>query len=646
MTAAVYNRFDPTKEFDNHQFRAGYVLQSGELNEIQSGFAHKLKGIADALFKDGDIVRDARIVVNATTGATTCESGAIYLSGAVRGVPTGAFSVPVIGVVTVGIYIQTSVITELQDPSLLDPASETRNFMEPGAVREKKHTVWGYYGDNTSGDFYPVYVIEDGIVRSKEPPPNLDSVTQALARYDRDSAGGTYVVSGLSVKALADLATGEQVYSVEEGRAHVNGYSVELAASRRLTYPAAPDTQLVNAEPHLSSTVSSQRVNVDYSPIANISLVNITAQKTTTITHGGFLGVSDPLPDSSVLSIISVTQGGTTYVANTDYKLTGGTVDWSPAGAEPATGSTYSVTYQYITSVTPTAVDATGFTVTGAVVGTLIQVTYNQKLPRYDRLYMSADGSLNWVKGAAARWLPRPPSVPSDVLLLATVYQTWTSARTVNNDSVRVVPMSDLAQINGRIDYMLGLIARQRLEGSATLIDASQKKGLFVDPFLDDSMRDAGTSQTAAIVDGELTLPIAIDNVALMPADVAARTSLNYSHATLIQQLSRTSSMKINPYLAFDVIPANVVLMPAVDKWTDINTTWASAITQRVTYYFSKMRLYTQSSVTNVQLLSSTSRPAETLRTIDVKFTLTGFGPNETLTSVTFDGISVTPTAV
>lgn len=39
------------------------------------------------------------------------------------------------------------------------------------------------------------------------------------------------MVGGLAVAAAADLQTGEQVYTVSEGRARVNGYGVELTTS-------------------------------------------------------------------------------------------------------------------------------------------------------------------------------------------------------------------------------------------------------------------------------------------------------------------------------------------------------------------------------------------------------------------------------
>lgn len=644
MIDGYFNRFDPSKEYESHLFRAGYVLQSAELNEIQYAANNRIKGIGDALFKDGDIVRDAGIIVNADTGLVTCQSGAIYLTGTVRGVPTGSLTVPTIGIVTVGVYLQQTIITELQDPNLRDPADLTQNYGEAGAARQKLHVTWGFAGDSQTGEFFPVYTIEDGVQRPKEAPPNMDSVTQAIARYDRDSAGSSYVVSGLTISALADLVSGEQVYSLAEGRARVNGYGVELPTSRRLVYPATPDLRRITNEPKVSATASAQRITLDRPPSAGLISVSITAQKTVTVTHGGFTGVADPLPDTSVLDIVSVVQGDTTYVKTTDYRLTGGNVDWSPAGAEPATGSTYQVTYKYQVNATPTAVDETGFTVTGALPGTTVLATYDQKLPRIDRITLNASGTLTWLKGVAASFNPMPPAIPADQLGLAMVSQTWTTARTILNDSVRVVPMSDLSAINGRMDYILGLIAQQRLTGDINLREATQKKGIFVDPLLDDSQRDSGTVQTGAIFGGELTLPVSISQVSQMSTDITARTTMAFTLAVALEQTSITGVMKVNPYQAFDTLPAATTLTPAVDTWTVLNTTWSSALTQRISVGTGNRSSTT--SVDSVQLLSTASRPAETLRQIDVRFNLNGFGPNELLSSVTFDGVSVTPTAI
>lgn len=646
MLQNYFQRSDfKTKEYDQVEFLAGRVLQSAELNDMQAIMIDKISGIANALFKDGDVVSGAAVAVDISTGAASLAGGAIFLRGAVRGVAPATMTVNTTGTVAIGVYIQQTDVTENEDPTLRDPASLTRNYNQPGAGRLKLHVCWGHSGDGQTGDFYPVYSVQDGVVVPKEPPPSIDAVTQAIAAYDRDSSGSSYVVAGMLVTQMPDLVTGEQVYTVDAGRARVAGYGVTLNTARRLVYAATPNLRTITSEPHASTGTASQRVNFNNGPASAITSIQITSQKTVSVTHGAYTGVTDALPDPTVFAIVSVVQGGTTYAQGTDYRLTSGNVDWSPTGIEPSPGSTYSVTYQYINTVSPDSWDSTGFNVTGAVSGTQILVTYNQQLPRYDRLVIDAAGSLSWIQGVSAAINPLPPTVPSGQLELATIYQPWTIARTVNNDGVRMVPMSDIAAINGRLDMLTGLIAQATLQANVTLIDASQKKGLFVDPLLDDSMRDAGTAQTAAVFGGNLTLPVAITSVTRPPSDVTVRTSIAYALTPVIAQRLITGSVKVNPYMAFSPLPAGAALSPAVDQWTQVNTTWASPVTQRIinSYAWGGWGFTVNASNTATKVLSANTYQAEYLRQITVGFTLTGFGAGEILTGVTFDGIAVTP---
>lgn len=654
-----YNRFDASKNYEAHAFRAGYVLQSAELNEIQSSALHRMTMMGDALFKDGDVVRDARIVVNSVNGETICESGAIYLRGAVRGVMPATLTIPIDRAVAVGIWLVENTITENEDPALKDPAAETRNYQEPGASRLQVVPQWGYDSDGTGGQFFPVYYVDNGQLRAKEAPPVMDSVNQAIARYDRDSAGSNYVVSGLRVTQLADLENGTQVYSVQDGRARVNGFGVTQNTSRRLEYPAVPDLRYIDSEPHASATAGAQRINLDRTPISEITQLRITAEKTETLVHGTFSGAQDPLPDTSVVDIIEVKQGATTYTKNVDYKLTAGRVDWSLTGAEPAPGSSYTVKYQYIATVVPTDVDSTGFTVTGAVPGTLVLTNYYVKLPRVDRLCMDESGTFIWVQGVATDYDPVRPQAPGNLLALCQVIQTWDDRRRVVADGVRMVPMADIEAITARLDNITDLVAQQKLVSDLSTREAAAKKGVFVDPFMDDNQRDQGVTQTAAVLGYALTLPIDGDAINV-GSDVTVPTTCQFSLVPVLEQTSRTGDMKINPYMAFAVPPKPITLTPAVDRWTETQTDWLSATTQKFivdnaihdAYHY---RLYGtnlagfpsfNNSTTSTVTVGSSSSAIENLRQIEVRFEAKGFGPGETLTSLKFDGISLTPTAV
>ena len=132
----------------------------------------------------------------------------------------------------------------------------------------------------------------------------------------------------------------------------------------------------------------------------------------------------------------------------------------------------------------------------------------------------------------------------------------------------------------------------------------------------------------------------------------------------MLEQLLRTTDMKDNPYQAFEPVPAKVTLNLAVDRWTEVNTSWSSPITRRFSQFTSPLtrtsivgsgnRSVVQSRTTsNVllrvqrsessELLSSTSVNAEFMRQITQRFEIEGFDPGEELETLLFDGIEIEP---
>ena len=645
-----YNRYSADDHYTEVLVRDGYVAQASEINELQSIINARLQGIGDALFSDGDVIKDGQISVS-DSGVVTAEAGLVYISGMVRSVPAATFTIATSGTVTVGVRLAETIISEAEDAGLLNPAVGSRGQGEPGAWRRKAVSSWGYDGDGGSGSFYPIYTIDDGVLRAKETPPNLDSFMKSIAKYDVDSTGGgSYIAKGMFVHQADDDAQGRQVYTIDEGTCRVNGYGFDFQTSRRVTYDAEPDLRTIDSEVIVADGSGSQRVTVAHPPLRGITSLRVTLQKTVTVTHGSYTGCADTLPDTSVRSIVSVVMGDTTYAAGTDYQKTGDTVDWSPSGAEPSVGSTYTVTYTYISSsVTPSDVDYDGFTAAGAVEGSDILITYTQGLPRKDRLCVTSDGTFSWVQGVPAEYNAKAPAVPSGMLAIATVTQTWreASARGLSNDGVRVVSFAMIENLSAKIDYAINEIARQRLESDVSTREAGAKVGLFVDPLLDDSMRDQGIEQTAAVVNGYLMLPIEADDYT-MSGDISSPACRQSSPTILLEQPLRTGEIKVNPYQAFTPMPMKATLTPAVDRWTVQKSSWASPVTQTFfrTVYAPTHPLHgstvtTSSSTT--ENLGTAKSDVLYLRQIPVSFSLSGFGSGERLKSLTFDGVEVTP---
>lgn len=644
-----YNRYKAEKKYQEVLLRDGYGTQASEINEIQSIVAARIKGVADCLFKDGDILMDGQISV--TDGVVIAEAGLVYIGGAVWSVPKASFAVPMQGTVAVGIRLVETIVSELEDPDLYNPAIGSRDEGEPGGWRRKVEALWEY--DKAEGfsaqDFYPVHTLDDGVPRAKETPPNLDSFNQGLARYDRDSTGGgNYICSGLVVRAAQDAEDGTQFYTVMEGRCRVNGYGVEMQTSRRVSYKATPDLRFVDTEVIEADGSASQRINVAHPPIHAITALRVTLAKSVSLVHGAYSGCADALPDTSVMSIVEVSQGDTVFEAGTDYKRTGDTVDWSPLGNEPAAGSTYTVQYTYLDkTVTPEDPDYDGFTVSGAVEGSGIMVSYQQALPRIDLICLSAEGVFSFLAGVPAEYNAKRPQAPESALPLASIHQSWRSLaeREVVNDGVRVCTFADMELLHSRLEYALGEIARQRLEADMATREAGARVGMFVDPLLDDTMRDQGIEQTAAVVNGFLTLPIAAQAYGLSQ-DVDKATARTFTPSILLAQLLRTGEMKVNPYMAFAVLPAKATLSPAVDRWTVKQSAWTSTVTKE--FY---RQIYAPNHPQHGQTLKSVSTATETvgtsskaiasLRQIDVAFTITGFGAGEILREISFDGVLI-----
>jgi hypothetical protein len=587
-----YNRFDPAKKYTKTLFLAGRIGQSAEMNEIQEYANYALKNIGDAIFKDGDVIRGCACIVDNQTGAVTVEAGKIYLNGAVRDIHQGNFEIPIVGSVKIGVYFKEITVTHLDDPELKDPAVGTRGYNEPGAARLQYQLACGFVADGVAGandelgEFYTVYSVESGVLVQKALAPQMDSVNAALARYDNES-NGSYLVRGMGVTCLSSSGT-EQVFTINDGKAHVNGYEIELAHSLRVRFDNEIDLQTVNSDPYLfeGDFEGKMTIVLNYRPLAEVISVDATVQKTANVTHGAYSGALDPLPSTSIVDIVQVKQGQTVYVKNTDYRLTAGQVDWSLSGAEPSPGSTYEVTYRHMTRLAPTNVTDTGFTISGAVDGTTVLVTYTWKMARYDLITIDSEGIVRRVKGLAHQWAPAIPKAPTGQLVLAQVFQDWTTDQKpkVTNNAIRVVQMADIEAIKSMILDLYYMISQERLKNDANSSDPSAKKGIFVDPFFDDDMRDQGIEQTGAVVNQCLMLPIRTEVHDL--AKDQKVYMLPYELEPIISQEFQTGSMKINPYCAFDPIPADVDVTLNVDHWTDIETQWLSPETYRYCYYY------------------------------------------------------------
>ncbi|WP_315764538.1 DUF4815 domain-containing protein, partial [Bradyrhizobium sp. SZCCHNR2009] len=324
---AYINTFDPAKGYQRLAAHYDRFLTSNEINVLQDIDANRVKNIADAFWRDGSLVSGGAIVLGPITSGTVeaqLAAAKVYIRGAVHDIEARNIVISAVGTVVIGIRLRTFTVSYEEDPTLKGMAPGTRAQGEPGASALAMLGRWGYEGDGEEGDFFPIYTVKDGTIDTPTEPGMDDAWANLLARYDREAHGG-YVVEGFNVKALGLDGSSKQVFTISEGTINVYGYKRTRPASARLRVTEEPEIMSIDDEPHAVNS-GAQTIKVRYAPIAAVKEVTIIAEKTVTLTHGTYTGVSDTLPDPTVLSIRQVKQGATVYAPTADYKLTGAAV--------------------------------------------------------------------------------------------------------------------------------------------------------------------------------------------------------------------------------------------------------------------------------------------------------------------------------
>jgi hypothetical protein len=564
-----YNRYSSDKGYKELLFLAGRGLQSAELNELQSYIREDLGEIASSLIKDGGLLSGGSFQYDENTKTVTLgEAKVLHKKVYVATVPAATITLSGIGKETVGIAVKEEIITELEDPTLRDPAVGLENFNQPGALRKKVSARWTLDSQvEDTETFYPIYEFVDGSpITMQVTPPQMTGPINLIARYDYNS-NGSYVVNGMiATYDSTDPDTGEIIISISEGTAHVEGYEVTFPYARKVRLKRPTDTKQVLAEPHNFSANGVYQLR--HTPIAEVNRIIGVKQETVNITHGSYSGAVDPLPNSPVVDVLEVKQGDTVYQEGVDYVVSGDSIDWSLSGSEPAPGSTYTVTYRYQdSSITATITeDRKGISISGLAEDTIFYVDYKYYLPRVDRIILTREGDLKALKGVASD-TPVPPDF-SGGLSLAKVRVFYGQEPEITPDYYRAFKMSDIQYLFNKINEIEYNIARLSLIENARSQDpTTTKKNIFVDPFYDDDLRDSGyPNQTAVIANGLLLPGVEWQTLELRKG---APIQLPYAEKIEVDQSAGTRTRKVNRLTWTEPPPGVMTVSPQVYRWVD-----------------------------------------------------------------------------
>lgn len=514
--AEVHDAFDAAKQYARIRRRdaADSYLTGQDENEADSIRLRQITNIGSAVLNDGKIVSGAAITLNSTTGACTVAAGKVAAFGLVREPVGASLTVPTTGQLSAGLWIETRIVDETGDAALIfnPPGTSFPASGSPMSPREQQLARWGLSTETHTDTatvtyrYVAVHRIKDGVVIVDQ--PTRGAWADDLERYDRD-AHGSYSVTGMQVVALGKTGS-DQIFAVSPGTINAYGRKIDRPYDLRPAQTEAPPIRAVQGERATYVDASgSCIITAKNGPIASVQRVEVLKERTVALTKG-LVNTMDALPDTAVSAIVSVVQGGTTYVATTDYVLSSDKVSWAPGGAEPAPGSTYNVTYRYYAVVTASAVGVDTITVAGAVNGSQVTLDYSYKVRRIDALSIEPTGDLVYIPGPVNHLNPVAPAVTGSGLVLAYIDNDWRGTPKVDNVAAPAVSFAEVKAMRESLTDLRAQVSRLSLQVALGSDQVSTRDRQFVDAMSDDNQRDLGIAQTAATAGGMLRLPIAV----------------------------------------------------------------------------------------------------------------------------------------
>lgn len=613
------------KSYTKLAFNPDVPLQQSELNELQTLIDYHLKTQGDALFSDGDLVSGFDFDITETPEGLKqikFHEGMIYLEGKVRPFFGGTVTINGVGDETINARVEASIVTHVEDPTLLDPTIGAPSESSKGADRVKEVVVLSANDhDNTK-----VFDFEDGKLLITKDKPGADKLMDILAERTFDESG-SYRVDGYELYVDTTQETAEDVSLIASaGRAYVRGYKVEKPSSTRINIPKSTETREVIDESQLylnddGSGTTLQKVRLNNRPVKEIRSVTGTVTKVkSTVTRDPSSRI-DNIGQTGVTSILEFHVSGvlTTYTQGTDYQLVNGSqIQWIVGGKAPTSGTTYLVTFLYIKPFTQGVeyelveskeldtnglpayyIDFSKKTGDKPVTNTNLNITYSYYLARKDLVMLDRFGKFTVLQGQASTiddvFAPSSNDTLSLPIGTITVFPNSLHALT-NSETVTNIPFEKLQKLVARVQTLEYNISTMAMDISAQQgHDPMLLRGTFSDGFNTIEKLDEGLEGVEengkplryvgySFEDAEITLPFKEekqnDMNLILGTPEAGWASMSwgrvvtspYKQVTLIDQPLATNIMNVNPYMVFDERTGSLKLTPSNDSWIEKET--------------------------------------------------------------------------
>ena len=630
LPTGYFNQYDASKGYTEVMALAGYVEQSREDNEIQAIFAGALKSTADTLYKNDSLVSGGDLGRGAGQFDYTVTDAKFYHNGRVFPVPAATLTLTGSGTETLGVLVTETYVGPNDDASLLDPASGSENYGQPGAWRRKVVCNWVLTNPNAA----TLYTFLSGVQQTQPVVGAIDVVTKTLARRTYDESGN-YVVAGFDLSVTNRdtqslnlvVGSGNATQGYNGSKAYVQGQEIIAIAPQKVALDRALDARSVVAQSFFFNN-STNLFAFPSQPAFAINRVTAIFDVVRTVTSHNYNGYDELiLPGETLVSVVAAYHAGSpaaqtspyvqalSQTGTGDYYLSGNGIKWDVVGSstDPVTaGDTF-----YVYCLVKRVLDPSQYTITTTSGTTYFDLTpaspkpYNNNqvnssnqtsevdvdyqfyLSRIDTPYLSADGSIAVVKGSP-EIAPVAKSAPGGTLALGQILLTAgtdASGAVVTQYATKRLTMEDLQKFLTRLtqtEYNTAVLnldsAAQARAGNAI----TNLKGILTESFtyagsdIDNDgvggvsrikfVRSATTPNTFDIENRHLTLPLHRGPWPLAPLGKTF-TCPSTPGANMRVQLIATDTITVNPYGENSVAAYQTIsIYPSGDSGMEMNT--------------------------------------------------------------------------
>lgn len=605
--APYHDRFDQNKNRNKVLFRPDRPLQQSELNELQSIAEHNLRRLGDSIFSDGAMQAGMSFSVDDEANTITVEDGLVYLAGKIRPFKKQSIAFTGVGVQRIGVKLVQTIVDHITDPTLLDQTQGVASYLSEGADRLVE-TIELTLNDDSAPT---VYEFSDGSLLLEPTRPEFTLINSTLAQRTYEESG-SYQVDGFKMWTEASQTADKLDLLIDRGTAYVMGYRISKPSSTRIAVNKSTAFREVAQETHSYDTA------VRKNKIGSSSVKQIKQLVARTESPGGGVLVAKGVTggrdavSSTYTSIdrntvtLWTTSPEVSYVYGIDFTIVEENgiqyVDWALNGAEPTTGASYYMAFEYdrimvlgvdYTITTEphgeglpgwnTYVDFNGMTGAKPKDGGILRINYEYYLSRIDLITLNALGNFTIIEGQPDRVGVVSAPEHNDPLTLKIgtlfVYPNTHISEAINDGVIRL-RMEDLQKMKSRLENVEYNQAIQALENQATISDDPLAlRGVFADPFIDFSRMDLNLSTIAlSLDDASITLAVnaPVDQMKIPQFLENASTATTWGRVVTapftetreVHQPLATEAMNVNPYAVYNKLGV-IQLNPAADNWIE-----------------------------------------------------------------------------